>query len=234
VLLSWEATSNTKKVKEYLSSAILEDLKLWHRCFLPKIFAGMSLNLISYRRPSVLSWSDACPHRLGGYDSFGYAWRYQLSADDTRACQNQNNSLEFAAALISVWAAILNESTNREECFLALCDNSSAVCWLHKANMDETKNLPLHLAARKFAEVLLHADCFLYSQHIPGHKNVVADMLSRRFDCSDNILTSFIVSNYSPQVHPSFKIYPLPHEILLWLTSWLRKCRERAGSQKEP
>jgi hypothetical protein len=49
---------------------------------------------------------------------------------------------------------------------LALGDNSSALGWLPKANIDNTKNLPLHMAARKYAKILLQADCCLYSQHI--------------------------------------------------------------------
>jgi hypothetical protein len=107
----------TKKVKRYISSKILEDLKLWHKTFLPKINSGMSLNLITYRCPSIMSWSDACLQGMGGYYSFGWAWRYKLSDIDTTACQRQNNSLEFTAALISVWAAILSGTIEPESCF---------------------------------------------------------------------------------------------------------------------
>jgi len=74
MLQNWESKKQTKKVKRYISSKILEDIKLWHKTFLPKINLGMSLNLITYRRPSVMSWSDACPQGMGGYDSFGRAW----------------------------------------------------------------------------------------------------------------------------------------------------------------
>jgi hypothetical protein len=217
MLQNWESKKQTKKVKRYISSKILEDLKLWHKTFLPKINLGMSLNLITYRRPSVMSWSDACPQGMRGYDSFGRAWQYKLSDIDTTACKRQNNSLEFTAALISVWAAILNGTIEPESCFLALCDNSSAVSWLHKANIDDSKKLPLHMVARKFAEVLLQADCCLYSQHISGQKNVVADLLSRHFTSSHDKLSSFIISNYPSQAPQSFQIYPLPPEILSWL-----------------
>lgn len=104
---------------------------------------------------------------------------------------SQNNSLEFVAALVSVWAAILSEEAPKETCFLALGDNSSAVGWLHKANVDDSKNLPLHMAARKYVEILLQADCCLYSQHIPGKKSIVANILSRKFDLSHHDLTFF-------------------------------------------
>jgi hypothetical protein len=116
--------------------------------------------------------------------------------------------------------------------FLARTDNTSAVGWLHKASIDDKKDLPLHMAVRKCAEILLQADCCLYSQPIPGKYNVIADTLSRQFDLTHDNLTSFILSNYNFQAPPSFKISPLPQEILSWVTLWLWKCRETMGSQK--
>jgi len=104
---------------------------------------------------------------------------------------------------------------------------------MHKANIDDTKNLPLHMAARKYAEVLLKADCCLYSQHIAGVTNPVADLLSRKFDLPHSELSSFIQLYYPKQVPPSFNISSLPPEICSWRTSWLWRCRERWASQKE-
>jgi hypothetical protein len=233
VLTNWDQSTYMKKVKRYLPTTVLEDLKLRHTHFLPKIHKGLSLNLISYRRPSVVSWSDACPHWMGRYDSYGNAWQFQLSEEDRIACYRQNNSLEFVSALITVWVAIGNNNMPHEACFLALSDNSSTVGWMHKANIDNTKNLPLHVAARKYAEVLLQADCCLYSQHIAGVTNTVADLLSRKFDLPHSKLSSFIRLYYPKQVPPSFNISPLPPEICSWLTSWLQRCRERWASQKE-
>jgi hypothetical protein len=167
----------------------------------------MSLNYITYHCPTLISWSEACPGGMGGYDSMGNAWQFKLSNEDSAACQSQNNSLEFIAAFISVWVVIMDKQVQKETCFLALCDNSSGEGWLHKANIDESKNLPLHMAARKFAGTLLQVDCCLYSQHIAGPLNVVADTVSRRFDLSHKDLTSFILSNYTKQVPHSFRIH---------------------------
>ncbi len=134
-----------------ISSPVLEDLKLWQRIFLPKLHKGLSLNLILYRRPSVIRWSDACPKGLGGYDSLGNACQYKLSDENSIACTHQNNWLEFVAVLISVWIAIVNNTAEKEACFLALSDNLSAIGWLYKANFDGTKNLPLYMETRKYA-----------------------------------------------------------------------------------
>jgi hypothetical protein len=83
------------------------------------------------------------------------------------------------------------------------------VGWLHKAIIDETNNLPMHIASRKYAELLLDADFCVYSQHLSGIYNNVADALSRRTDLSDNDLTKFICTNFPPQVPRSIKICPL-------------------------
>jgi hypothetical protein len=59
------------------------------------------------------------------------------------------------------------------------------------------KKSPLHIAARKYAEILMEAVCCVYSQHIKGIHNNMADALSREFDFTDEDLTKFILSNFS-------------------------------------
>jgi hypothetical protein len=58
-----------------------------------------------------------------------------------------------------VWLSIYSGSAPKYSCFLALGDNSPAVGWLHKANVDEENNKPLHLAARHYAKILLNGEC---------------------------------------------------------------------------
>jgi hypothetical protein len=231
-LVSWNKTSAQKNCERYLSKPTLDDLKLWTYHFLPKISQGISLNTITFQRPSFICWSDACPHGLGGYDFKGNAWRFQIPSAFRKDVVHQNNLLEFVASVISVWVAIINGVAEKEACFLALGDNSSAVGWLHKSNIVDTKNLPLHIASWKYAEVLLQADCCLYSQHICGAQNNVADALSRKFDLNDETLTNFICSTYPSQVPNHILISPLPQEISSWMICWLQRCRERTESQK--
>jgi hypothetical protein len=137
---------------------------------------------MSFQRPSFICWSDACPTGLGGFDHSGKAWRLKIPDKFQASVATKNNCLEFIAAIIAVWQAIKLDRSSAKECFLSFCDNSSAVGWLYKANTDSSKNLPLFLVARKFANILLSSNTCLYSQHIPGSSNVVADALSRRFD----------------------------------------------------
>jgi hypothetical protein len=70
-LEDWKKTSKSKTSQNYLTKSSLADLKLWYDCFLPSVHQGMSLILISYRRPSIICWSDACPTGLGGYNHYG-------------------------------------------------------------------------------------------------------------------------------------------------------------------
>ena len=127
VLTAWDVSNKSKKVERYLSSQVLEDLQLWKETFLPALSMGMSLNLITYWRPSFLCWSDTCPEGLGGFDHFGYALRFKIPEEFQSVMKNKNNCLEFMASIITIWQAILYERSGQEECFLSLGDNSSSV-----------------------------------------------------------------------------------------------------------
>jgi hypothetical protein len=231
-LTTWDVSKKSKKVERYLTTQVLEDLTLWRASFLPAISKGMSLNLITYRRPSFLCWSDACPDGMGDFDHMGNAWRFRIPDKFHEAMGTKNNCLEFIASIITIWQAILYERSGKEECFLSLGDNTSSVGWLHKASVDPTKNLPLFLASRKFAKILLTNSVCIYSQHFPGISNTIADALSRRFDLDDESLTSLLNSSTDLQVKNSFTLYPIHPEISSWMTYWLHKCSEMKGLPK--
>ncbi|MFN9983770.1 MAG: hypothetical protein ACK53Y_27845, partial [bacterium] len=95
---------------------------------------------------------------MGGFDHLGVAWRFKIPDTYRDAVQNRNNCLEFLASIITIWQAILQGRTTPEECFLSLGDNSSSAGWLHKASVDPSKNLPLFLASRKFAQIMLSSN----------------------------------------------------------------------------
>jgi hypothetical protein len=209
-----------------LPKQAIEDLNLWQQDFLPLVQSSMSLNLISFRRPSYICWSNACPAGMGGFDHLGNAWRLAIPFTYHDTMSNRNNCLEFIASIITVWQAIKNKNSSDEECFLSLGDNSSSVGWLHKANIDKSNNLPLFIASRKYGNLLLASRSCLYSQHIPGVSNGVADVLSRRHDLNDNELMNFIFATYQNQVPASFQICPVHPEISSWVTYWLQICRD--------
>ena len=77
---------------------------------------------------------------------------------------------------------------------------------------------PAHdTVARHLARLQLDNDSALYSQHIKGSCNVIADMLSRDFHLSNNQLTIIFIAIFPEQVHSNFKIHQLSKEIISWI-----------------
>ena len=53
-----------------ISKRVKEDLKLC-RIFLQKANKGISMNLLTFRKPNIIYIGDASKHGLGGYSSHG-------------------------------------------------------------------------------------------------------------------------------------------------------------------
>jgi len=170
---------------------------------------------------------------MGGYNNKGLAWRWEIPREYRAFVQKKNNILEFIASFTSVWLTILLDLPEPFSCFLALGDNTSAVSWLHKASVDKLENKPLHMATRKYAQTLMNQNCCLYSQHIQGAKNYVADALSRMHNYSPPCLHTYTTESFPSQVPTTFHIVQLPQEISSWLISWLQKVKELKELEKE-
>ena len=85
----------------------------------------------------------------------------------------------------------------------------------------------------KLAQVVLGADCCLYSQWFEGMENVIADSHSRDFHLSDIKLTSLLTcSVYSFHLLSRSKCFP--KEIFLWLTLLLCNQPEPLPTQSKP
>jgi hypothetical protein len=85
-----------------LSKAELAELELWLE-FLKQAWSGISMNLLTIRRPSRIRVSDSCPYGLGGFSWTGRAWRLQILTTsplygDTAA----NNFLTFLATMVTI------------------------------------------------------------------------------------------------------------------------------------
>ena len=194
--------------------------------FLDKAHSGISLNNITFRQPTHIYYSDACPFGLGGYNHWGKAWRWSIPPE--LRFKATINMLEHIASTIGPWIDILNDDLPPSSCTLSMTDSTTSAGWLRKsnfANVDETK---LHTQAkmktsRMHASRLLKHDIREYSQWFPGNRNVVADSLSRDFHINDNSLTNLFRSNFPQQIPPRFNIAPLPLEISSWICAWLRE-----------
>ena len=149
-----------------LTASTTADLHLWLH-FLTQANEGISMNLMSVRRPTHMLFSDACPGGLGGYSvTIGLAWQFNLAGlnIDPRV---SNNLLEIIGAVVQIWFTIaFDPDCPPLSCLLAWTDNSSGAGWLHKSNFDEPGDRLHDAIARKFATVLLDHSCMVFPQHI--------------------------------------------------------------------
>ena len=219
--------ANCKKYgRQKIPHAVKDDLKLWTQFIDKTTRQGIDINNVTFTRQTDTVYSDACEHGIGGYTTQGKAWRYQLP--DEMIGHLSINLLEFIAAAITIVLTI--RDSNKPHKILALTDNSSALGWLYKASF--TTSMEAHnKTARWLAGQLLKKDAALYSQHIPGRHNALADMLSRDHHISDEQLTYIFHSIYPEQTPLNFRISPLPTEVTSWLHSLAPSMTKTTASQ---
>jgi hypothetical protein len=209
----------------------VNELEFWLKLLL-QARNGISLNQMTVRKPSQLLFSDSCPFGLlGGMTWQGRAWRLRIPKSSILFGHHEaNNVLEYLAMVITIWLCLLHckEGVLEKECSLALGDNTSAIGWLFKTtgvHRDSFYYDSVRMISRKVAELMLGTSHCLYSQHIRGARNTVADMLSFEGrdreephplteDCPSNEeLTRRVLANYSQMVPRNFEISQLPDKI---------------------
>jgi hypothetical protein len=203
----------------------------------------VSINLLTTRRPDIIGWSDACPFGTGGYNTAGRAWRLLIDPESPIFGTSQvNNALEYIAITVNAIVLCRDVPGQTSPCVLALGDNTSAIGWLYRSSQLHQPHHAVHLqiAQHDLAHRMIRNDCCLYSQHIPGARNVIADLLSyegkgcdkphpiAHDQPDDATLTSHFYSspNYSSQITSNFRISPLPLDI----DSWLRRTLQMLES----
>jgi hypothetical protein len=202
-----------------------KDLELM-QSILDKAKKGIDMNLLAFRSPDRIYYSDSCPAGLGGYSDQGFAWRFAIP--DDLLFRASNNLLEFLAAVITPWIDILNDRLTAGDCALSMTDSTTAEGWMRKSNFVEPNEHPVQAktrvdAARKYASIFMDADIKGYSQWFEGKRNNVADALSRDWHLGDDELTSLLRFHFPEQMPENFQIAPLPKEISSWMTSLLQQ-----------
>ena len=121
--------------------------------FLNKAKEGISMNKLTYRNPTNLVVTDACPNGIGGLSiTSGQAWRLKIEDHHNRT---SNNNYEFLAAVVGIWMSAEKNEIQEEGVVLALTDNSSAVGWLHSCNCDEELDSFRTEIAHKLASIAI-------------------------------------------------------------------------------
>ena len=191
---------------------------------------GTNLNLINYAKWSTRICTDACEHGLGGWNTeTGVCWR--LILPPWMLGRYHIIFLEFLAAWIGIWIKILT-SDEKHQRILCLTDSSSALGWLYKANFCPDSQKHNGIIARKLAEAMMEKEAALYSQHIKGSSNTIADSLSRDHSISTKKLTFALNGIHKSQVPQGLKMLePVPDEITSFLASFKDGETKSSASQ---
>jgi hypothetical protein len=222
LLLSESDKGRFRAIK--INEKCVRDLELM-QVVLDKAKKGIDMNLLAFRSPDRIYYSDSCPAGLGGYSDQGRAWRYKVP--DEHLFKASNNLLEFLAAVVTPWIDIIEKRLIAGDCALSMTDSTTAEGWMRKSNFLEKGEAPIQAtarvdAARKYASIFMDANVKGYSQWFPGKSNNVADALTRDWHLGDDELTSLLHSHFPEQMPENFRISPLPSEISSWLTSFLQ------------
>ena len=148
---------------------------------LDKAKHGIDMNLLAFRSPDRVYFSDSCPGGLGGYSNEGRAWHFKVS--NKHIFKASNNLLGFLAAIISPWIDIIKGRLQAGDCAPSMTDSTTAEGWMKKSNFVEPKEDPVQATARidaaqKYASIFMDANIKGYSQWFAGKENNVADVLS--------------------------------------------------------
>ena len=170
-----KATARNYKIV-YLEDKELDDLSLWTKLLFQAATKGIDINHVTFTEPSIICYSDACEHGIGGYIINGAAWRFELPPH--LIGMFSINLLEFIASFLTIEFSLSYKTKhNYPHRILCFTDSSSALGWLFKANFN-TVTHPLHdRVARELAWFCTKNNVSLFGQHIPGKNNIIADSL---------------------------------------------------------
>ena len=121
------------------------------------------------------------------------------------------NVLEFLASLVSIYVTIQKLGHGSHVLYFTYI--SSALGCMHKASFGPVNEGGHDTFPRWLGWTLVSNEASLYSQHIKGTDNIIADSLSRDFNISDQYLTKNINSILPPQTSASFHIKLPPRDI---------------------
>eukprot|EP00979_Chaetoceros_neogracilis_P013087 scaffold3660_cov246-Chaetoceros_neogracile.AAC.3 len=219
-----------------IKPTVRSDLEL-HLKILAKAARGISINLLTFREPTRGYWTDSCEIGLGGFNSNGKAWRWQIPEELRNRAHI--NLLEFLAELIGVWIDIIDDDLGDEECLLPMGDSSTAVGWIHRSRIPQPDQCSHAYemktkVARKFADLMIDNNHLLYSQWFPGRDNIIPDMLSRDWHLSDDEIFKLFTHLLPHQMHPKFYIKQVPKNIVSFVTSILSQLPKRPQQWTRP
>jgi hypothetical protein len=155
-----------KKRMISINKKCLKDLELMHG-ILDKAKQVMDMNLLAFRLPNCIYYSDSCLAGLGGYRDQGHAWNFKVP--DNLQFRASNNLLKFLAAIVTPWIDIIDGRLSPGDCALSMTDSTTAEGWMKKSNFVEPNNDPIQATAcvnavRIYASIFMNTEVKGYSQ----------------------------------------------------------------------
>ena len=125
------------------------------------------MNLLAFKLPDQVYYSDFCPAILGGYSDQGYACRFNVP--DELQFRASNNLLEFLAAIVTLWIDIIGGCLSPGDCALSITNSMTAEGWMKKSNFFKPSDDPIQATAcvdavRKYVSIFMNTDVKGYSQ----------------------------------------------------------------------
>jgi hypothetical protein len=77
------------------------------------------------------------------------------------------NSLEYIAALVTIWIDFINNNIESKSCLLSQTDSTSAAGWLKKSNFSKENEAVQFTTSHKLASIILDTESCLFSQWFP-------------------------------------------------------------------
>ena len=142
----------------------------------------IDMNLIAFRAPDQIYYSDSCPAGLGGYSDQGHAWRFHVPSH--LQFRVTNNLLKYLAANITPWINSLAGHLEFGDCALSMTDSTTAEGWMRKSNFNEVGDDSIQATVRAdpachHARLFMDAEIKGFSQWFAGKLNNFADALPR-------------------------------------------------------
>ncbi len=121
--LRWLPTQAQNKRTISINKKCVWNLELMQG-ILDKAKQGIDMNLLAFRLPDRIYYSNSCPAGLRGYSDQGHAWRFKVP--DDLQYRASNDLLKFLATIITPWIDIINGRLSPGDCTLSMTDSTTA------------------------------------------------------------------------------------------------------------
>jgi len=214
--------------KTFISNTMRTELKIIHKVLsCPEKYSHETpIAHIILREPDYISYGDASLEAGGGFAENLFWWHVEWPKElksltlknvtITRRCKKSSelisiNLLEFVVEIINYAALselLRSNMTSCEQPFPMLInwtDNTTAQAWLRKAASRTIKGIGLQ---RILCSMMINNPLMIKAEYIQGHKNKLADAISRVFSTSTLFNSIDALHQEFPQMRTWMRFHP--------------------------